>query len=416
MTNNWEVKILGEVAEFQQGLQIAKNKRLNTKAEGTLPLLKITDMISGNFPEFIKIKEIPASVIALNNDIILTRTGQVGFIFTNLNGVVHNNCFKVIPDNKKADRLFIYYYLKSPNVQSFIRSVASGSAQPDLTHKAFRHCPISLPPLPTQKKIGYILSNYDDLIENNTRRIKILEEMAQTLYHEWFVKFRFPGHEQVKMVEYSWEKIKIKIKDLPIQIIDGDRSKKYPKSDEFQTQGILFLNTKNIVDNKLDLQEANYITLEKFSEITKGRVQPLDIVMTTRGSIGKLALFNCEYLTGLINAQMLILRADNKSINQLFLFYLMSSEEFQEIIKSFASGSAQPQIPIQDLKQIEIICPPIELQNKFSDFTLSINQFIKNLQIKNKNLRATRDLLLPKLISGEIDVENLEIDTVEIAA
>jgi type I restriction enzyme S subunit len=113
---------------------------------------------------------------------------------------------------------------------------------------------------------------------------------------------------------------------------------------------------------------------------------------------------------------MLILRADNKSINQLFLFYLMSSEEFQEIIKSFASGSAQPQIPIQDLKQIEIICPPIELQNKFSDFTLSINQFIKNLQIKNKNLRATRDLLLPKLISGEIDVENLEIDTVEIAA
>ena len=94
----------------------------------------------------------------------------------------------------------------------------------------------------------------------------------------------------------------------------------------------------------------------------------------------------------------------------------MCSNEYQEVIKNFASGSAQPQIPIQDLKQIEILCPPIAIQRKFSEIVSSYNSLIKNLQAKNTNLRQTRDLLLPRLISGEIDVENLDINTGEIAA
>ncbi|MBH8564405.1 restriction endonuclease subunit S [Nostoc sp. CENA67] len=324
-----------------------------------------------------------------------------------------------IADPLKADVRFIKYYIDTIKIQ--MQSISRGTTQDNLSVDKLLSFDILTPPLPTQQKIASILSTYDDLIENNTRRINILEEMAQTLYHEWFVKFRFPGHEQVKMVESElglipegWKRSKIK--DLPIKIIDGDRSKKYPKANEFQKEGILFLNTKNIVDNKLDFSEANFISSEKFDQITKGRLQPLDIVMTTRGSIGKLALFNCKHLTGLINAQMLILRADNQCVYQLFLFYLMCTHDFQECIRGFSSGSAQPQIPIQDLKEIEIICPPVELQIKFSDFTYNINQFIKNIQHKNETLRQTRDLLLPKLISGQIDVENLNIDTLDIAA
>ena len=139
-------------------------------------------------------------------------------------------------------------------------------------------------------------------------------------------------------------------------------------------------------------------------------------MITTRGSIGKIALFNCNEPTGLINAQMLILRADNVTVMQVFLFYIMSSEEFQGKIKSFASGSAQPQIPIQDLREIEILYPTVELQKRFSSYISEVTEFIKNLQNKNINLRKTRDLLLPKLISGEINVEKLDIETLEIAA
>ena len=146
-----------------------------------------------------------------------------------------------------------------------------------------------------------------------------------------------------------------KIKHLPIEIIDGDRSRRYPKRSEFQETGVLFLNTANIVQNRLDLTEANFISLEKFNEIRKGRLQEFDIVITTRGSIGKVALFNLTPPTGIINAQMLILRADSKVIDPKFLFYQLCDNGFQTKLKNFASGVAQPQIPMMDLKEIEII-------------------------------------------------------------
>ena len=137
-----------------------------------------------------------------------------------------------------------------------------------------------------------------------------------------------------------------KIKHLPITIIDGDRSRRYPKRSEFQSKGILFLNTTNIVQNRIDTTEANYVSQEKFDEIKKGRLQRFDIVITTRGSIGKVALFDCNPPIGLINAQMLIFRTDGNVIDSRFLFYQMCSNDFQIKLKNFASGVAQPQIPI----------------------------------------------------------------------
>ena len=104
----------------------------------------------------------------------------------------------------------------------------------------------------------------------------------------------------------------------------------------------------------MDITEANFVSLEKFNEIRKGRLQKFDIVITTRGSIGKVALFNLNPPEGLINAQMLILRADDKVIDPKFLFYQICGDDFQAKLRNFASGSAQPQIPIMDLKEIEI--------------------------------------------------------------
>ena len=157
-----------------------------------------------------------------------------------------------------------------------------------------------------------------------------------------------------------------KIKHLPITIIDGDRSGRYPKRSEFREKGVLFLNTTNIVQNRLDLTEANFVSPEKFDQIKKGRLQRFDIVITTRGSIGKVALFDYDPPEGLINAQMLILRADGEVIDQKFLFYYICSDNFQTKLKNFASGSAQPQIPIIDLKEIEIAFPPLPTQRKIA--------------------------------------------------
>ena len=358
-------------------------------------------------------------------DLILAREapiGNVAIIPNNVKVCLGQRTVLIRANKNKIEPNYLVYLLLGDEIQGKILSVSNGATVHHLNMKDIRNLELpKLPSLYTQRKIAAILSAYDRLIENNTRRIEILEEMARSIYREWFVKFRFPGHEPVQMVNPEFGRIPegwrySSLKNLPIQFIDGDRSSNYPKRSEFVDNGIIFLSTKNINQDKIDLREVNFITREKFEGIKKGRVQPLDIVMTTRGSIGKIALFNCEYSTALINAQMLIIRADDKVIDQIYLFYLMCSNEYQEVIKNFASGSAQPQIPIQDLKQIEILCPPIAIQRKFSEIVSSYNSLIKNLQAKNTNLRQTRDLLLPRLISGEIDVENLDINTGEIAA
>ena len=169
-----------------------------------------------------------------------------------------------------------------------------------------------------------------------------------------------------------------KIKHLPIMIIDGDRSSRYPIRSEFREKGVLFLNTTNIVQNRLDLTEANFVSPDKFDEIKKGRLQRLDIVMTTRGSIGKVALFDCEPPKGLINAQMLILRADGEIIDQKYLFYQTCSEDFQAKLKNFASGSAQPQIPIIDLKEIEVAVADLPTQRQIASILSAYDDLIEN--------------------------------------
>ncbi len=170
-----------------------------------------------------------------------------------------------------------------------------------------------------------------------------------------------------------------KIADLPIQLIDGDRSTRYPKQGEFATNGQYpFLNTPNVNDGRLDLRQANFVSAEKFAEIRKGRLQRHDIVMTTRGTIGKVALFDCEYSTGLINAQMLILRADGKVIDPRFLFYSLCSRDVRATILNFASGSAQPQIPIRDLRDVELAYPEFPIQHRIASILSAYDDLIEN--------------------------------------
>ena len=171
----------------------------------------------------------------------------------------------------------------------------------------------------------------------------------------------------------------IPLYNLPIQIIDGDRSGRYPKREEFQTEGIVFLNSTNIIDNRLALKECNFISKEKYQSISKGRTQHLDIVMTTRGSIGKVALIQDHILQkALINAQMLILRANPELIDPKFLFYVMCNDRFQNEVHNFSSGSAQPQIPIIDLKQACIPLPPLPIQRKIAAILSAYDDLIEN--------------------------------------
>jgi len=149
----------------------------------------------------------------------------------------------------------------------------------------------------------------------------------------------------------------LKFGNLPIEIVDGDRGKNYPKKTDFMTEGVPFLNSAAIKDGRIDFDLSNYITEDKYSLIKKGRVYKNDIILTTRGNgVGKVAIFDVtpEYAEALINAQMLVIRSISGKIDPDYLFYLIKSPEFQKQVTNFSSGSAQPQLPIRDLKDIPV--------------------------------------------------------------
>ncbi len=162
------------------------------------------------------------------------------------------------------------------------------------------------------------------------------------------------------------------------QFIDGDRSKKYPSRDEFLEYGVLFLNGESINSGTIRKEFANYILDKKYSEIKKGRINQGDILLTTRGNgLGDCAIVNISY-RGLINAQMLILRPQNTEFDSYFLFYYLRSNGAKNMMKSMSSGSAQPQIPIRDLKFLSVPIPPISIQKKIAAVLSTYDDLIEN--------------------------------------
>jgi type I restriction enzyme S subunit len=279
---------------------------------------------------------------------------------------------------------------------------------------------ILLPPLPTQKKIASILSAYDDLIENNTRRIKILEEMAQMLYREWFVNFRFPNHENVKMVESElglipegWEFTTIG--DVCL-VGDGAHA-----SIKRQHQGIIYLTCKNFKNGNLDLTKVDYISEDDYHKYFKSSSKSLtkpklgDILFSIIGTIGSPYLFKVSDKFGL-SSSVAILRPNHNLLLSNYLYYWIKNDVFQNALHGIKGGVAQGYVSLEMIRSLPLCYPNKSLQKEFDIYISPIQDLIETLITKNINLRKTRDLLLPKLISGEIDVENLDIETLEIAA
>lgn len=164
------------------------------------------------------------------------------------------------------------------------------------------------------------------------------------------------------------------------QFIDGDRSARYPKREEYVDSGIMFLNGESINRGTINKEAVNFITEQKYRDIKKGRIARNDILLTTRGNgIGD-AAFVTTNDKGLINAQMLILRADNKDIYAKYLFYYITSNSLQNYILNFASGSAQRQIPIRDLKKIPIYLPKAQAQRNIAAILSAYDELIDNNQ------------------------------------
>lgn len=308
---------------------------------------------------------------------------------------------------KKADARFTYYLTSSDAVVlPAINSMTGASGRQRADKRFIQRLKLNLPDLPTQERIANILSAYDDLIEVNNRRIELLEQAAQELYKEWFVRFRFPGYENAKFedgIPEGWSYVRF---GKAIDIIDGDRGVNYPKQEEFYPEGdCLFLNAGNVTTKGFDFSSCAYITKEKDAILRKGKVQHGDVLLTTRGTVGNVAFYNetMTFSEMRINSGMVILR-NLGVVSPEYIYTSLRHEYLQKLMTMYASGSAQPQLPIKDMKRMKIIKPDTKTMERFTEMSADIYNQISLLIMKNQTLAKQRDMLLPRLMSGKLEV------------
>ena len=254
------------------------------------------------------------------------------------------------------------------------------------------------PSMHVQRKIAAILSTYDDLIENNTRRIKILEDMAQTLYQEWFVHFRFPGHENVPMVEsplgpipQGWE---VKQLSEMCDVLMGQS----PKSEFYNQTGEGLPFHQGVTDFG-----QRFPTDRVYCTVQKRIAEVSDILFSVRAPVGRINVANKKIVIG---RGLSAIRSKNG--DQAFILQQLK-DRFQEE-DTMGSGTIFNAITKADLLGVQLLKPSRSIVSNFEETAEPISLELANLTMKNQNLYQTRDLLLPKLISGEIDVSELDIN------
>ena len=317
-----------------------------------------------------------------------------------------SNDVLVVKAGKTVDSKFLYYVLSDNNFFNYSTVTAKGTKMPRGSQNAIMKYWVPNLDLPTQKRIADILSSYDELIKANNERIELLEQTVQELYKEWFVRFRFPGYENAKFEEgipEGWSYVRF---GKAIDIIDGDRGVNYPKQEEFYPEGdCLFLNAGNVTTKGFDFSSCAYITKEKDAILRKGKVQHGDVLLTTRGTVGNVAFYNetMTFSEMRINSGMVILR-NLGVVSPEYIYTSLRHEYLQKLMTMYASGSAQPQLPIKDMKRMKIIKSDTKTMERFTEMSADIYNQISLLIMKNQTLAKQRDMLLPRLMSGKLEV------------
>ena len=308
----------------------------------------------------------------------------------------------IVVNEAEHDPFFVYHLLTT--LRDELKSNAGGAATPIINKTAFSEIEISVPPLPIQQRIAGILSTYDELIENSQRRIKILESMARALYREWFVHLRFPGHENHPCVASSlgeipegWE-VKTVADAFMIsgggtpsrreeQYWDGGTIQWYSPTD-LTGAGTMFMD-----------DSSDHITEQGLAQSSARMFPAYSIMLTSRATIGAIAINTQPACTN----QGFITCLPNDRVPRFFLFQWLT--ENVPTFQRMASGATFKEISRGVFKTIEFLQPTESVVSGFEALATPLAEQILALQRQIQNLRRTRDLLLPRLLSGQINVE-----------
>jgi type I restriction enzyme, S subunit len=325
-----------------------------------------------------------------------------------IRGCFPDSVIGFIPDKKAADVHFVKYYIDM--IKLDMQQVSHGTTQDNLSLDKLLRFDFIIPLVDEQRKIAAILSAYDNLIENNLRRIKILEEMAQNLYREWFVNFRFPGHEKAQFVDSPLGRIpegwKAKRLDEFGNIVTGKTPSK--KKLEYYGRDVPFIKLPDMHNSMHCIATQDSLSVSGANSQKSKMIPPKSLCISCIGTVGIVVITSVASQT---NQQInsIVLRRDE---DLEFLYYTLV--EIKPKIELYsATGATMNNLSRGKFIALEVLCPTEVLIDKFHLSLSPFFELILCLQRKNSALRQTRDFLLPKLISGEVDVSELDISVPE---
>lgn len=394
----WEKVKLGDIATcIQPGPFGSQLHNSDYSKEGT-PIIMPKDIVGGAIVHsgLLKVSEEHVKRLSRHQvyegNLMVARKGDVrkcAYITANENGwMTGSDCLKVVLDESKCYPKFIYYQLRSEHIGRWLEKVSIGATMPSLNTGLLSGIEMVLPPIEIQKQIAGILSVCDDLIENNQKQIKLLEEAAQRLYKEWFVDLRFPGHENTKIVDGVPEGWNEKTLSQVANVIMGQS----PKSEFYNSekkglpfhQGVGSYGVRFVMD---DIYSTSYTRI----------AEPNSILFSVRAPVGRLNITKSKVVIG--RGLAAINQTDGC---QSYLYYLLKNRFFKDII--VGNGSIFASVSKDELLNQKFLISERNLMMQFEKIVSQMDKQIENLDSKNKKLIEARDRLLPKLMSGEVEV------------
>lgn len=333
-----------------------------------------------------------------SGDMLLTSVGTIGVPY-----IVREKDYFYFKDGNltwfrnfsdELDSKYLYFWVKSSEGQSILNNTTIGSSQKALTIASLKGLEIPCPPSPVQKRIVEFLAGYDDLIENNQKQIKLLEEAAQRLYKEWFVDLRFPGHETTPIVDgipQGWERM---VLSEVTSVLKRGISPKYSDNGKYSV-----INQKCIRSSIMDISESRRQEKEYVPTLN---LQDSDTVIcsTGTGTLGRVGRVYGDYPNTTFDSHVTLVRAKE---NPNYIYHVVKSQ--QEYLMGMGRGSTNQQELYRDvIERLVVLCPSQDILLKAERVLNAIHCKIKAVYLQNNLLVESRDRLLPKLMSGEIEV------------
>ncbi len=406
MMCSWRINMSKKTTPLQKFVEINPESISKSYAENEIEYIDISSVGTGQLiesPKLLQLSEAPsrAKRKVKDGDTILSmvRPNLRSFLFLKdpKNNLIVSTGFAVLRSKNNTEPRFIYYAVTDQKFTNYLANNAKGTSYPAVDAETVLRGEILDCGLSEQRKIASILSAYDDLIENNRRRIQLLEQSARLLYKEWFVHFRFPGHEHVKIkngVPEGWEKGVVR--DFYDTTSGGTPNR---KNQEFYGGDIKWVKTQELLDCFLfDTEE--HIT-ENAIKMSSAKLLPANTVLIAMygATIGQVGVIVDESTCNQACCAVMP-KFKGTSYEHAFMFFLSNKEG----LRNLGQGAAQRNISQQVIREYEMVLPDEVILEMFRNHVGPFLAKIKNLQAMNRQLIKARDLLLPKLMNGELVV------------